>query len=134
MSNLIMSTRDTEDGYTEIVLKAIDDCRDGLSIFQKGNTYTDYGYMEFSLFPDLFENRVENRDKSTNTQMVQALKAIAQNWDCDFNDDHEFTTTNDDRDQALLDLVQCISAVIGFCRALSDIRYDLIDLDKLTKN
>lgn len=130
MSNLIMSTRDTEDGYTEIVLKAIDDCRDGLSIFQKGNTYTDYGYMEFSLFPDLFENR----DKSTNTQMVQALKAIAQNWDCDFNDDHEFTTTNDDRDQALLDLVQCISAVIGFCRALSDIRYDLIDLDKLNKN
>lgn len=129
-----MSTRDTEDGYTEIVLKAIDDCRDGLSIFQKGNTYTDYGYMEFSLFPDLFENRVENRDKSSNIQMVQALKAIAQNWDCDFNDDHEFTTTNDDRDQALLDLVQCISAVIGFCRALSDIRYDLIDLDKLTKN
>lgn len=130
MSNLIMSTRDTEDGYTEIVLKAIDDCRDGLSIFQKGNTYTDYGYMEFSLFPDLFENR----DKSNNTQMVQALKAIAQNWDCDFNDDHEFTTTNDDRDQALLDLVQCISAVIGFCRALSDIRYDLIDIDKLSKN
>lgn len=134
MSNLIMSTRDTEDGYTEIVLKAIDDCRDGLSIFQKGNTYTDYGYMEFSLFPDLFENRVENRDKSTNTQMVQALKAIAQNWDCDFNDDHEFTTTNDDRDQALLDLVQCISAVIGFCSALSAIRYDLIDLDKLNRN
>lgn len=130
MSNLIMSTRDTEDGYTEIVLKAIDDCRDGLSIFQKGNTYTDYGYMEFSLFPDLFENQ----DKSNNTQMVQALKAIAQTWDCDFNDDHEFTTTNDDRDQALLDLVQCISAVIGFCRALSDIRYDLIDIDKLSKN
>lgn len=130
MSNLIMSTRDTEDGYTEIVLKAIDDCRDGLSIFQKGNTYTDYGYMEFSLFPDLFENR----DNSNNTQMVQALKAIAQNWDCDFNDDHEFTTTNDDRDQALLDLVQCISAVIGFCSALSAIRYDLIDLDKLNKN
>lgn len=130
MSNLIMSTRDTEDGYTEIVLKAIDDCRDGLSIFQKGNTYTDYGYMEFSLFPDLFENQ----DKSSNTQMVQALKAIAQNWDCDFNDDHEFTTTNDARDQALLDLVQCISAVIGFCRALSDIRYDLIDIDKLNRN
>lgn len=121
MSNLIMKTEDGGDGYTEIVVNAIDDFSENLTLFQKGNTYTDYGYMRFCILADI----LGNQDKDT-TQIVQALKAIANHWDCVFNDEQEFTTTNEDRNQALINLVQCISAVIGYCWALYDVQSNKI--------
>ena len=123
MSNLIMKTKDARDGYTEIVVNAIDDIRDGLVIYQKGNTYTDDGYMEFNLI--LTKDILWGQNK-INAKLAKALKSIANHWNCDFNDDHEFITTNDDRDQALINLIQCISAAIGYCWALHDVQSNKI--------
>ena len=121
MSNLIMKTTDLKDGYTEIAINAIDDIRDCLMIYQKGNTYTDDGYTEFNLITDI----LWDQDKIS-TKLAKTLKSIANHWGCDFNDDHEFITTNGDRDQALINLTQCISSAIGYCWALHDVQRSMI--------
>lgn len=110
MSNLVRKTKDLKDGSTEIVINAVGNIIDGLIIYQKGNNYTDDSYTEFNLIKDI----LGGQDKIS-TKLAKTLKSIANHWDCDFNDDHEFITTNGDRDQALINLTQCISAAISYC-------------------
>ena len=115
MAGLIRREIVLKSGSKELITNAMDDIRDDLILFQTGNNFTDDGYIDFNLRIDIL-----NSDEISKS-LAKTLKSIANHWDCDFNEKKEFTTENTDRNQAIINLIQCTSAAIGYCWALAKI-------------
>ncbi|MCO6541580.1 MAG: hypothetical protein J6573_04675 [Lactobacillus sp.] len=115
MTELIENINKLENGEFEIQTSAMDDICDDITFFQKGNDYTDEGYIAFNLISDVLWNK-----ETISDELAEELKSIANHWNCDFNEKKEFTTKNTDRNQAIINLIQCTSAAIGYCWAIAE--------------
>lgn len=129
MSNLIKKIQGWKN--SEIVTNAIDGYGDNLIIYQDGNTYT--CYIEDQVIDGMFccddefnfcngdeDNEGGPENATLSDKLTKKLDSISRCWLCEFDHCCSITDEDDDRDQALINLIQCASVVLGYCKALSD--------------
>ena len=114
MSNLVFKVEDLDNGSQEIIVNAYDEIQDNLVFVKTGNTYSDDGDTVVNILLDILWEQENLKDQ------FPVFKYIAKFWGCKFTGEQEFVTVNNNQEQALLNLIQCISSVIGYCWSVSD--------------